>query len=155
MWAVGCPLAPRSHADSSRHPRHRRDSVPTRKRVSRWERSVVWAILRNPRCQGRKPASGSLVGNRPSHWRGLHALTRRRQLRVNGSRAPFDYAAALRHVSAPSKTGHERNGSRYRCRPSSLASSTSYALRRVGIAPCSFSKRVMPPKPKPRTVYCS
>src|SRR6201998_1625950 len=27
-------------------------SVPTRKRVSRWERSVVWAILRNPAYKG-------------------------------------------------------------------------------------------------------
>jgi site-specific DNA recombinase len=27
-------------------------SVPTRKRLSRWERSTVWAMLRNPAYKG-------------------------------------------------------------------------------------------------------
>jgi len=29
-----------------------RDGVPTRKRNARWERSTVWAMLRNPACRG-------------------------------------------------------------------------------------------------------
>ena len=38
--------------------------LPTRRRVTRWERSVVWAILRNPAYQGTACFNKTQVGQR-------------------------------------------------------------------------------------------
>ena len=97
--------------------------VPTRKQISRWERSTVWAMLRNPA------------------YKGTAASGRPRLRRVSASRARSACAAASARATAPTTNGLVPTGSRSRSlrslmtisslEPKSCWSKTR-SLRRVG-----------------------
>jgi DNA invertase Pin-like site-specific DNA recombinase len=74
--------------------------VPTRKRISRWERSTVWAMLRNPA------------------YKGTHASGRPRLRHANASRARYACAAASARAAAPTTNDLVPTGSRLRSPPS-------------------------------------
>jgi site-specific DNA recombinase len=50
--------------------------LPTRKQKPRWERSVIWAILRNPAYQGRACFGKTAVADTPAYHQAT-AFTRR------------------------------------------------------------------------------
>jgi hypothetical protein len=75
--------------------------VPTRKLRSRWERSTVWGMLRNPAYKG---APASAEPGPP---------------RASGSRGRCGCAAALPHATAQTMSARAITGSRSRCPPSS------------------------------------
>jgi hypothetical protein len=74
--------------------------VPIRKRIARWERSTVWAILRNPAYQG-KACFGKT----------------KRAARTSALPDRSAFAAAWRRATVPTTSGHRTSGSKSQCRP--------------------------------------
>ena len=73
--------------------------VATRKHGARWERSMVWAMLRNPAYRGTACFGKTRVAAAPARHAGAAAA------RWHGARA-----------TAPTTSGRARSGSRSRCR---------------------------------------
>jgi site-specific DNA recombinase len=71
--------------------------VPTRRGISRWERSTVWAMLRNPAYKGTACFNKAKSSNR-------QRITR-----------PIRSRGESRHEIAPATSGHAPSGSRSQC----------------------------------------
>ena len=86
--------------------------IPTRKQTGRWERSTVWAMLRNPAYKGAAGFGKTQTAPR--------------------QRTPDRYAcvAVLRRVTVHTMSGRRTSGSPFQCRRSSM-SRPSPSLRSV------------------------
>src|SRR6202048_830052 len=76
--------------------------IPTRKQTGRWERSTVWAMLRNPAYKGAAGFGQTQTAPR-------RRITRR-----------YAGVAVLRRVTVHTMSGRRTSGSRFQCRRSSM-----------------------------------
>lgn len=106
----------------------RETAPPTRKRVTRWERSVVWGILRNPAYKGTACFNKTKVGPRQK-------VTK-----------PFRCRVGRFMAKKPGRTsGRGRDGSRYRSPP--LSAKRPSRWRRNAWSTSSASRRAAPLSP--------